>query len=186
MGFQQDQGAIIDDTFEDEIKASLDMCLFCGACTGLCPAHVDIPTARSHFLERYHASFAAAARKASRLGRTGHAHRCQFAFSKHGRPAESSEREIIARDRLERSPYSATGALPFHAVQREHPDPQPKKPGSPPSFSKQRTVLLLPDSYNAAFNPGVLMSTLKLLTKMGFDVACAPILVNGKILEMLG
>ncbi len=40
---------------DQALAASMATCLSCGACTGHCPVHVDVPELKSRFLESYHA-----------------------------------------------------------------------------------------------------------------------------------
>ena len=44
--------------FSHEVKASMDECLACKACTTACPIKVDVPTFRSRFLNYYHSYYA--------------------------------------------------------------------------------------------------------------------------------
>ena len=43
--------------FSHEVKASMDECLACKACTTSCPIKVDVPTFRSRFLNLYHSRY---------------------------------------------------------------------------------------------------------------------------------
>lgn len=43
--------------FNHEVKASMDECLACKACTSQCPVKVDIPTHRANFLAHYHSRY---------------------------------------------------------------------------------------------------------------------------------
>lgn len=44
--------------FNDEVKASMDECLACKACSSQCPVKVDIPTHRARFFAHYYARYA--------------------------------------------------------------------------------------------------------------------------------
>ena len=44
--------------FSHEVKASMDECLACKACTTACPIKVDVPTFRARFLNYYHSYYA--------------------------------------------------------------------------------------------------------------------------------
>jgi FAD/FMN-containing dehydrogenase/Fe-S oxidoreductase len=43
--------------FSHEVKASMDECLACKACSTACPIKVDVPTFRSRFLNLYHSRY---------------------------------------------------------------------------------------------------------------------------------
>lgn len=43
--------------FNHEVKASMDKCLACKACSSQCPVKVDVPTFRSSFLAHYHSRY---------------------------------------------------------------------------------------------------------------------------------
>src|SRR5690606_37462832 len=43
--------------FSHEVKEAMDTCLACKACVGQCPLKIDIPAARSDFLELYHGRY---------------------------------------------------------------------------------------------------------------------------------
>lgn len=46
------------DDFSHEVRASMDKCLACKACTNQCPVSVDVPTFRARFLEHYYSRYA--------------------------------------------------------------------------------------------------------------------------------
>jgi Fe-S oxidoreductase len=47
-------------------------------------------------------------------------------------------------------------------------------------------VMLLPDSFNASYSAGVLLAAFDILQKLGYEVLVAPLLRNGKALQVKG
>ena len=45
------------DDYSHEVKASMDKCLACKACTNQCPVSVDVPTFKAEFLQHYYSRY---------------------------------------------------------------------------------------------------------------------------------
>ena len=57
LASERDRGAAVGSelaALEEEVKASLDTCLSCKACSHLCPVKVDVPTMKAQFLAGYY------------------------------------------------------------------------------------------------------------------------------------
>lgn len=171
---------------ETELYDSLSACLSCKSCTYSCPLKVDIPDLKSSFLQHY-------ARK------HGHKLRDRI-FARLERLANLGRRAPALTNLLTQNPVSI--ALLRHVIGII----------SPPRFSNsllkgieqrnarmlelnslparetctENQVILLPDGFNASFSAEVLLAAHDLLTKLGYEVLFAPILDNGKALQVKG
>ena len=55
--WQKRRAANRSDDFNHQVKASMDECLACKACSSQCPVKVDIPSHRANFLAHYHSRY---------------------------------------------------------------------------------------------------------------------------------
>jgi FAD/FMN-containing dehydrogenase/Fe-S oxidoreductase len=167
---------------EAALKTSLDTCLSCRACASACPVKIDIPTMKSAFLETYFTRHrrpmrdhvirlmepaVLTARRFARLSNavldSGFAKRVLAAFGLVDLPGfcdHSLERRLrdegVAMLDLSRPPIEA---------------------GS---------VIIVPDSFLASFDTEPLIASAKMLSLLGFKPVVAPVLANGKALEVRG
>jgi Fe-S oxidoreductase len=171
---------------ETELYASLNACLSCKSCTYSCPLKVDIPDLKSSFLQHY-------ARK------HGHKLRDRL-FARFERLANLGRRAPALTNLLTQNPVSIailrriigivspprfSSSLLSGIAQRNAPmlklDCLPGR-----EACTENQVILLPDSFNASFSVEVLLAAHDLLTKLGYEVLFAPILDNGKALQVKG
>lgn len=171
-----------DPDLTEALRQSLSACLSCRACASACPVKIDIPTMKSRFLDRFYQSrrrplrhlamrwmepVTLLARHAPRLA-NGVLHNpvgaaiARQVFGLVDLPRFSHERLEAG---LRRLGIAGVDALASDA---------------------SRGVVLLPDSFNAAFDTRTLIDAAGLLAGLGFDVRVAPILQNGKALDVLG
>lgn len=184
---QEDGAMPVVPGLEEETKAALDTCLSCGACTGLCPVHVDIPTMRSRFLDRYYRTHSR--RPRDRL--LAHAESAMIVASKLPCPvrklAQTKPFRTIARMLgIVDLPAFSRQAFGRWLAQEGIAVLSTRNPALPSRALPGSTVVLLPDTYNVAFDAAVLRAAVILLRRMGFTVTCAPLRPNGKALEVLG
>lgn len=157
-------------SFESGVKAALDTCLSCKACTSLCPVKVDIPTMRARFLDSYHA--------------------------RNGRPMRHRvlpllEATLSIGRRMPTFANAVTGVSPVRAVierllgladlPRFHPAPAPAGPKG-----RGRTVLILEDSFTSSFDGELVASAEALLSALGYRVERLTPVPNGKALQVNG
>ncbi len=173
-------------SLETEIFNSLNACLSCKSCAYSCPLKVDIPELKSSFLEHYYQY-------------RGRKPRDWLIANLESLAGVSSMAPDIANLLLHNRLSLAVLKLLFQFV-------------SPPRFSaslgtglwrrkavrlklKQlqvehsfgdKTLILLPDSFNASFSAEVLLAGYDLLERLGYKVLLAPVLDNGKALHVRG
>ena len=171
---------------ETELYVSLSACLSCKSCTYSCPLKVDIPDLKSSFLQHY-------ARK------HGHKLRDRI-FARLERLANLGRRAPALTNLLTQNPVSI--AILHRVIGIILP---PRFSNSLLKGIEQRNarileleslpareactenqVILLPDGFNASFSAEVLLAAHDLLTKLGYEVLFAPILDNGKALQVKG
>ena len=168
---------------EKSTAQSLSTCLSCKACTTLCPVKVDVPTMKSRFLERYHAS--------------------------HGRPLRhrllASLETVLALGRalpgianfmtkaaITKRLVEVVGHfvdLPQFVVANRAalpPEADLEKLAALTAAERSRTVVLVEDSFTSSFDGKVVEAATELLTLLGYALYRVPVRPNGKALHVLG
>ncbi len=171
------------ESLEAELYESLNTCLSCKSCTHSCPIKVDVPELKSKFLKHYH--------------------------NKHKRKiSDTLFASFESTAEIGRAIPSVTNAVMQNPLSK-----QLLKKGfgiiNPPKFSKslttilkerqasfikldklpkqsERTVILLPDSFNASYDSQIIIACYDVLKALGYSVLVAPILENGKALHVKG
>ncbi len=167
-----------DATLEKELHASLQRCLSCAACRSGCPLDVDVPELKSKFLEKY--------------------------FLRHRRPLRDRiffRLEHFAA--LGRRTPTLVNALAANPVSRmltkkilgivDPPRFRPMRRDGATTITSaseikpsEHAVILLPDSFNASFDGGVIDAARQLLGQSGYQVYLTPVWRNGKALHVRG
>jgi len=171
---------------ESELYSSLNACLSCKSCTYSCPLKVDIPDLKSSFLQYYAGKhgrkfrdrlFARLERLAS-LGRRGPT---LVNLLTQNPVSLALLRRIVGIDSPPRFSSSLQKGIAQRNARMLELDSLPSR-----EACTENQVILLPDSFNASFSVEVLLSAHDLLTKLGYEVLFAPILDNGKALQVKG
>jgi len=171
----------------EELKASLDTCLSCKACTSQCPVQVDIPGMKSAFLETYYETTWRPLR--DRLLR--HLERVSLSGAQWPRLANLVISNPVST-MITRWLFGLRDLPRFPATSFEK---QMKRAGVsfldvdcrlPTGANPIQCVILIPDSFSGVFEPHIWAATAALLQRMGFRVFTAPISENGKALHVRG
>ncbi|NLO79207.1 MAG: FAD-binding oxidoreductase [Xanthomonadaceae bacterium] len=175
--------AAVHEAFTQQVYDALHGCLGCKACASQCPVHVDIPTLRARFLERYHESRPRPLR--DRL--IGRLETLLPLMARQPRLINRLMRMAPVRALVRRS----AGLVDFPALD-ERPFGRRLRPSSPAEIvaasrrSGGRTVALLPDAFTGHFEADVLIAGYELLRALGYDVHVLPYLPSGKAEHVRG
>ncbi len=156
--------------FETEVKAALDTCLSCKACSTLCPVKVDIPSMRAEFLQSYH-------RIRARTIRDRTLPCLELALAL-GRRMPSLANAIMRRALVK---TGAERLLGFTDLPHFKPAPRTVR-----SHLPRRTVRIIEDSYTSSFDGGVVGAAERLLTRLGYRIERLSPTPNGKALHVNG
>lgn len=157
--FEMFEGKIIPANWNNEaVKESLDLCLACKGCKGDCPVNVDMATYKAEFLSHYYA----------RKLRPVAAYSMGWIYWW----ARMAEVAPAAANAMMSLPFLKT--LSGVAKEREMPRfakttfvEQFKKRVSP---SKEKKVVLWPDTFNNHFHPGTAKAAVEVLEAAGYEV----------------
>ncbi len=173
------------DALTEELFDSLQHCLSCKSCTHSCPLTVDIPEMKSRFLEEYYVRkkrpfrdyLFSSLETISIAGRRYPRWVNLLLFNRLGRLLQTHFLGIVE-------------APVFLPMRQQHIQSLASaiflKPGEQPPNGRDKSVILLPDSFNASFDGRVLEAACILLNHLGHHVFVAPVLANGKALHVKG
>ena len=169
--------------YSHEVYDGLHGCLSCKACANQCPIHVDIPSLKSKFLQRYYTRYL----RSPRDYLVGH---IEFLTKWQGRfprltnlLLQNSLTQGLLRTGLSIVPArpvsEVTLAKALHSRNATFCD---RLTQADPSNS----VILLPDLFTSTYEAPLLLATYDLFTQLGLQVYVLPPLASGKPLHVLG
>ncbi|WP_127145448.1 FAD-binding and (Fe-S)-binding domain-containing protein [Pelagibacterium montanilacus] len=166
---------------EAALKTSLDTCLSCRACASGCPVKVDIPTMKSRFLDAYHAR---------------HARPLRDHLVRWMEPAMLLARRVpglfnrLAGSGPGKRALRAVGLVDVPAFAVTTLEARLKAEGiarlTADSVVDARSVIIVPDSFLASFDPGPVVAAARVIAALGLDPLVAEVVANGKGLEVGG
>ncbi|WP_156913692.1 FAD-binding and (Fe-S)-binding domain-containing protein [Mesorhizobium sp. WSM3224] len=168
---------------EDELHASLMTCLSCKACSSQCPIKVDIPAMKAQFLDAYH--------RRHRRGLRDQLVACMEAAIPIARRVSWLANPLLRAASFLRLTKYVVGLVDLPAL-------IPARGAIIPSDAhirtwsrlsvdvKQRTVLLVEDTFTGAFDGDTVHAARDLLTALGYEVHLIAARPNGKPLHVLG
>lgn len=176
----------VDPQFEKEVYDSLSWCLSCKSCTGECPVKVNIPAAKSAFLDHYHKTHKrplyeqmllkseAMAPKAAKMGGV-------FNLMTHNPFARKASESMGLVD------------LPTLAKDNHKPSPTLYTELSTGSLDRLKAVknpknalIIVPDTFFRFYDSETFNATIELLNKLKVEVFIAPYLPSGKVAHVYG
>lgn len=158
----------------EEVKATLDTCLSCKACSSQCPVKVDVPTMKSRFLADYHRTRPRPLRDRVMAGMETVLPLARRFPGLANRLLASSWARARLRDSI------GLVDLPELAPSRCSEGRGAAAEGA------HGKVLLLRDSFLSTFDGRVHDAACGVLRHLGYEVASSPIWSNGKAEHVLG
>lgn len=173
--------------FSHEVRAAMDTCLACKACTGQCPVKVSVPAFRSKFLELYYTRYLRPLKDPI------------VATIETMLPLMARVRPLYnlvvgsspGRGLLRAFGLTALPALPALSLYQEA-----KRMGvgiatvghiaTLSAEERSKTVVFVPDAFTTNFDPAVVVSALRLAHKLGLTPYLASRHTNGKALHVHG
>ncbi|MBB3612485.1 FAD-binding and (Fe-S)-binding domain-containing protein [Rhizobium sp. BK602] len=173
--------------FSHEVREAMDTCLACKACAGQCPVKVSVPAFRSKFLQLYHGRYlrplkdplvAAIETTLPWMARIRPVYNL-FAGTAAGR-------RLTGLAGLTALPLLPRRSLARQAARLGVEIADVGLIGALPAAERARTVVFVPDTFTAHFDPEVVLAAVELARKMGLSPFLAPPLTNGKALHVHG
>ena len=171
--------------YSHEVYDGLHGCLSCKACANQCPIHVDIPSLKSKFLQRYYSRYL----RSPRDYLMGH---IEFLTQWQGKfPAITN---MVMQNPLTQSLlHKGLGIAAPQAVSKVTVSSALRSRNAPicdfDSLAKadpNNSVILLPDLFTTVYEAPLVLATYDLFIHLGFQVYVLPPLVSGKPLHVLG
>ncbi|MEL7358421.1 MAG: FAD-binding and (Fe-S)-binding domain-containing protein [Cyanobacteria bacterium J06560_6] len=171
--------------YSHEVYDGLHGCLACKACASQCPIHVDIPSLKSKFLQRYYTRYLRSPRDYL-MGNIEAIAPLQSKFPTLSNTLLQnplSAQLIQQLFGLTRPPKLSTPSLTQTLNNRNLPtlDLNPLN-----QADLTNSVILLPDAFTSAYEAPLVLATYDLFTQLGFQVYLPPPLKSGKPLHVLG
>lgn len=173
--------------FSHQVREAMDTCLACKACVGQCPVKVNVPAFRSKFLELYYGRYLRPLKDPL------------IASIEHLLPAVAKVGwlyNLIAGSRLGHALMGQVGltalpllsrlSLPAELRRRSVSIAWPAELTALSASEKQRSLVLVQDSFTSYFEPTLLLDVIDLLLALGFKPFVAPLKPNGKPLHVHG
>ncbi len=174
--------------FSQQVLKSMETCLGCKACATQCPIHVDIPAARSQFYAHYYTRYLRPVRHffiahleklLPIVARTPRVY--QFATeSQWGRHLAERLIGLVDLPPLSQNTLQTlAGRYPMRVANERNLQRLDES-------ERPRAVIILQDSFNHYFDASVVADTYQCIERLGFIPFLAPLVENGKALNVLG
>lgn len=171
--------------YSHEVYDGLHGCLSCKACANQCPIHVDIPTLKSKFLQRYYTRYLRSPRDYL-MGYIEYLTQWQGMFPQ----ITNLVMQNSFTQRLLESGLGIVSPQPVSEVTiRTALQSRNAKFSNLEQLAKAEpgnSVILLPDLFTSVYETSLIMATYDLFTQLGLQVHVLPPLVSGKPLHVLG
>lgn len=174
--------------FSNEVHESMMGCLACKSCVGQCPIKVDVPEFRAKFLELYYGRYLRPV-KDYLIGSLEFAIPILAKFPMpynwligHRWVNYLSERYMGLTD----SPKISRLKLKKEMARRGVRLATPLAIESLSPKDRQRAVIVVQDAFTSYFETELVLDTMEMLTRLGFQAYLAPYMPNGKPLHVHG
>ncbi|MEY9626898.1 D-2-hydroxyglutarate dehydrogenase YdiJ [Sinorhizobium fredii] len=173
--------------FSHQVREAMDTCLACKACAGQCPVKVNVPAFRSKFLELYYGRYlrplkdpliASIEHLLPVIAKVG----WLYNLVAGSRPAQA----LMGKLGLTALPLLSSQSLPTELRRRGVALARPAELAALSPSEKERSLVLVQDSFTSYFEPALLLDVIDLLLALGFKPFVAPLKPNGKALHVHG
>ena len=174
--------------FSHEVHTAMAGCLACKSCVGQCPIKVDVPEFRAKFLELYYSRYLRPA-KDYFVGMLEYMTPTLAAFPQPYNwlmGNKSAKRLISKLTGLEDSPKLSKYNLKREMSRRGIRLATPLAIESLSPRDRKRAVIVIQDAFTSYFETELVLDTMELLSRLGFQAYLAPYLPNGKPLHVHG
>lgn len=183
---RQKSNNITNKAFETEVYDSLSLCLSCKSCAGECPIKVNIPAAKSQFMNHYYQTHKRPLYEKLLIG------------SENMAPLSnkvSGAYNLIASHKLGKKMFDYIGLVDLPLLERHQYLPANKiyKELSTSNLAqlhqvkdKEKAVIIVPDSFFMYYDATTFNATVELLHKLGVEVFIAPYQASGKVAQVYG
>lgn len=171
--------------YSHEVYDGLHGCLSCKACASQCPIHVDIPSLKAKFLQRYYTRYLRLPRDYL-IGHIETLSQWQARWPEvtnlmiHNPLSLSLLRTVL---RLVDPPWLSISTVPEELKAKNAPPFEMKHLAQ---ADRTTSVILLQDAFTSMYEAPVVLATYDVLTQLGFQVYVSPPIVSGKPLHVLG
>ncbi len=181
-------GQRADHDFSHQVKAAMDGCLSCKACSTQCPIKVDVPTQRALFLHHYHRRYPRRLRDMLTATLESWAPKAALLPGLANLLMNNPLSAVLAEKLLGARAFPHFSYRNLHTLLRRQPALRfdAKLLEQMDAGDRARTVVILPDVFTAFFDGGVLHDTVTLLQRLGRKVLVMPALPIGKPLHVSG
>lgn len=174
--------------FNQDVYAAMKTCLSCKACATQCPVKVDIPEMKAQFLEEYHERYPRPVRD-------------HVIAKMEGLVSVTAKLAWLSNLFMALPPVKAfmrhgLGLIDLPGMSTRSVHSGLKKRGAPifdmqtinalSDLQKNKSVILIQDSFTTFYDGAVVLAHYDLLVKLGYQVFVAPYRPNGKPLHVKG
>lgn len=177
---------ITNSAFETEVYDSLSLCLSCKSCAGECPIKVNIPAAKSQFMNHYYQTHKRPLYEKLLISAESMAKTTSKI---------SSAYNLIASNKLGKKMFDYIGLVDLPLLERHKYLPTNKiyTELSTSNLSqlnrvkeKEKAVIIVPDSFFMYYDATTFNATVEVLHKLGVEVFVAPYQPSGKVAQVYG
>lgn len=174
--------------FSHDVYAALKTCLSCKACASQCPVKVDIPEMKARFLESYHQRYS----RPMRDHVVAHMEKLAPLSARFAHMVNVIQAipliQTMFRKRLGLIdlPQMSVESVALGLRKRGAPEFDLQAITALSAAEKERSVILLQDTYTTHYDAEVVLAHYDLLTELGYRVFVAPWRENGKPLHVKG